>query len=97
MSLERVDRLVHERDAIREKQDALHPIAAHEQLAERNHRARLAGAGRHDDQSLALAVALECFRHAADRTSLVMPLDDRSVDGRACKDFARAATLYEQL
>ncbi len=47
MTLERVHSLINERYAVGEEEHALGPVAAHEQIAERDYRARLAGAGRH--------------------------------------------------
>ena len=77
MPLEGVHRLVHQRDAVGEKQHALDPVAAHQQIAQRDHRARLAGAGRHYEQRLALVVVLERLGNAADGARLVVALDDR--------------------
>ena len=75
--LERVDRLVHQRHAVGEEQHALDPVAPHQQIAQRDDRARLARAGRHDDERLALAVLLERLADAADGARLVVALDDR--------------------
>ena len=76
--LEGVDGLIHQSDAVGEEQHALRPVAAHQQIAQRDDRARLARAGRHDDQRLALVVALKRFADPADRARLVVPLDDRA-------------------
>lgn len=56
--LEGVHRLVHQRHAVGEEKHALHPVAAHEQIGQRDHRARLARAGGHHHQRLAILVFL---------------------------------------
>ena len=66
--LERVDRLVHQRGAVGEEQDPLGPVGPDQQVRQRDHRAGLAGAGRHDDQRLAGVVDLERLGDPADRT-----------------------------
>jgi hypothetical protein len=48
------------------------PVAAHQQVGQRDHRARLAGAGRHHEQRLAVVVALEGLGDAADGPRLVV-------------------------
>ncbi|KFB70333.1 MAG: hypothetical protein AW09_004582 [Candidatus Accumulibacter phosphatis] len=76
MALEGIHRLVHECHAVGEEQHALDAVAAHQQIAQRDHRARLAGAGRLHQQGLAVMVALEGFGDAADAAPLVIALDD---------------------
>ena len=83
MRLERADRLIDQRDTVGEEEDALRPVAAHQQVDQRDDRAGLAGARRHDQQRLALVVLLEGLADPADRARLVVPLDDRAVDLRA--------------
>ena len=80
MRLEGAGRLVHQRDAVGEEQHALHPAGAHQEIDQRDHRARLAGAGRHHQQRLALAILLEAPRDRADGALLIGPLDDLAVD-----------------
>ena len=80
MTLEGVHRLAHERHTIGQEQDALRPIGPHQQIGERDHRPRLAGAGRHHQQRLALVVLFDGLRDSADRAGLIEALDDRSVD-----------------
>ena len=77
---ERIHRLVHERHAIGEKQHALGPVTTHQQVGERDHRARLAGAGGHDQQRLAVVILLEGLGDAADAAGLIETLDDRRID-----------------
>lgn len=50
MALEGVHRLVDQRDAIRQEQHPLRPVAAHEEIGQRDDRARLPRAGRHGDE-----------------------------------------------
>jgi len=95
--VEGVHRLVHERHPIGEKQNALRPVAAHQQVGERDHRACLAGAGGHHEQRFAIVVALERFADAAYRSHLVMALDDRAVDLRIGEALAGGATLDQEL
>ena len=65
MRLEGAGRLVHQRHAVGEEQHALDPAGAHQEIDQRDHGAGLAGAGRHDQQRLALAVLLEAPRDIA--------------------------------
>ena len=97
MRLEGAGRLVHQRDAVGEEQHALHPAGAHQQVDQRDHRARLAGAGRHDQQRLALAVLLEMLGDRADGAVLVGPLDDLAVDRSPSQLLAAGAALDQQL
>ncbi len=65
MGLEGIGRLVDQRHAVGQEQDPLDPVAAHQQVAQGNHGARLAGAGGHHQQGLAVVVALEGFGHGS--------------------------------
>jgi hypothetical protein len=96
-ALERVHRLVDERHAVGEEEHALRPVAAHEEIAERDHRARLAGARGHHEQRLAVVVAHEGLGDAADRAHLVVALDDRRADRRRGERAARLAPLDHEL
>ena len=81
--LERVDRLVHQRDAVGQEQHALDPVGAHQQVDQRDHRAGLA---RRRWPSPAAPCAAGRPRSASpiapDRARLVVALDDRRVDHR---------------
>ena len=71
MGLEGADRLIDECDAVGEEENALGPVAAHEQVGQGDDRARLASAGGHDEQGLAVVVRLEGLAYPADRPCLV--------------------------
>ena len=66
MPLEGVDGLVDKGDAVGQKQHTLDPVAPHQQVAQRDDRAGLARAGRHDDQRLPLVVLSNASPNAAD-------------------------------
>lgn len=89
--------LIHERDAIGEEQHALDPVAAHQQIAERDYRARLSGASGHHHQCLAVMVTLESFCDASDGTGLVVAFDDGEIDLSFRKALARGAPLDGEL
>jgi hypothetical protein len=74
MHFEGSDGLIDESDAVREKENALGPVAAHQQVAERNDSARFAGAGGHDEESAAVVVLFEGFTDAANGAGLVVTL-----------------------
>ena len=76
VALEGVHRLVNQCHAVGKEQHALCPIAAHQQIAQRDDRARLARAGGHHHQRLAVVVALERLGDAPDAARLVVALDD---------------------
>ena len=103
-SLEGVDRLVHQRDAIRKKEDPPRPIGAHQEIAQRNHRSRLARACRHDEQRAAQMVLLKGLGDATDGARLVETLDNLGVDvdraqrlqGRAAADRKLQLVLAEE-
>ena len=97
VALEGVHRLVHQRHAVGQEQHALDPVAAHQQVAERDHRARLARAGGHHQQRLAVVVALEGLGDAPDAARLVVALDDGRVDLARGQRLARAAPLDRKL
>ena len=80
MTLEGIDRLIHQRHPVGEEEHALGPVAAHEQVGERDHRACLASTRRHHEQRLAVVVALEGLGDAADGAGLVVALDDLRTD-----------------
>jgi hypothetical protein len=69
MRLEGVDRLVDQRHAVREKQHALGPVALHEQVAERDDRARLAGARGHDNKRFPVVRASQKLTWNSSRTA----------------------------
>jgi hypothetical protein len=50
---------------------------AHQHVDQRDHRARLAGAGGHHEQRLALPIVIERLANPADRPVLVVALNDR--------------------
>ncbi len=97
MVLEGVHRLVHQRYAVGQKQHTLGPVAAHQQVGERNYRARLAGAGGHHHQRLAVVVALEGLGDAPDAARLVIALDDGRADLAFRQRLARGAALDREL
>ena len=76
VALEGIDRLIHQRHPVGEEEHALGPVAAHEQVGERDHRACLASTRGHHEQRLAVVVALEGLGDAADGAGLVVALDD---------------------
>jgi hypothetical protein len=82
MRLEGIHRLIHQRHAIREEQDALRPVAAHQQVAQRDHRPRLPVARRHHHQRLAVCVLLKCLADPPDGSLLIVALDDLPIDFR---------------
>ena len=88
MRLEGFYRLIDERNAVGEEKNALYPIAAHQKIGKGDDGARLAGAGRHHDQSLAVIVLLESLANPADRAVLVVTLDDLAVDFRVLQRTA---------
>ena len=89
VGLERIDRLVDQRNTVGQEQHPLRPVAAHQQVDKRDHGAGLSGAGRHDQQRLALAVVLEGLGDAADRRRLVVAFDDRPSISSAASDLRR--------
>ena len=93
MGLESPRRLVHEADAVGKEQDALHPAGAHHQVDQRDDRARLARAGRHDEQALALVVFLEALGQRPDRPLLIRPANDLAVDGLAAEHLPAGPSL----
>jgi hypothetical protein len=94
---ERVLGLTHQGDAVGEEQHPLHPVLAHEQLGQRDHRPRLARAGRHHQQRLALVLHLERLGHRSDGALLVVALHDRPIDGGILQRPSGGAPLDEQL
>ena len=97
MRFEDIGRLAHQRHTVGQKQNALGPVSTLQQVHQRDHRARLARAGSHYYQGLALAVALKGFANAANGAQLVMALHDIGVDGHARQRLGRAAALHQQL
>src|SRR5664280_1991365 len=89
MSLERSDCLIHERNTIRKKQDALCPVAAHEEVGERDDRPGLPCPSRHHEKSLPFEVVLECLPNPSDGSCLVVPLHDGVVD-LGCSEWLTA-------
>ena len=76
MVLKGIHRLTDQRHAVGKEQDPLGPVAAHQHVGQRNDGARLAGAGGHHHQGLALVIHLEGFADAADGAGLVVAFDD---------------------
>jgi len=95
--LEGVHCLVDQRHAVRQEQHALRPVAAHQQVGQRDHRAGLARARGHHQQRLAVVVALEGLGDAPDAARLIEALDDCRVDIGAGQRLATAAALDQQL
>ncbi len=96
MPFEGVYRLGHQRHAIGKKEHALGPIAAHQQIAERDDGACFAGPGRHHHQRLAIMVPLEDLADPANGADLIRALDDRSIDLRVRQLLAARAPLDHQ-
>src|SRR5207249_4521066 len=96
MLLEGVDGLVHESDAVRQKQHALDPVAPHQQIAEGNDRTGLPRTGRHHDQGFPLAVTLERFGDVTNGAVLIVAFYDDAVDRCIGQWLPRRASLYEQ-
>ena len=97
MLLERVQRLVHQRDAIGEKENALRPVAPHQKIAQRDDHSRLARARRHHEERFAGVVRFERLAHASNGARLIVPLDDCLADFRVGQLPARRSPLDEQL
>ena len=95
--LECVDCLLHQRDPVGQEQDALGPVAAHQQVGQRDDRARLAAAGGHHQQRLALIVRFKGGTDTAHGPVLVIAFDDGGVDDGFGQLFAAAAALNQQL
>ena len=76
MALECVDSLRHERDAVDEKENSLHPVSTHEDVRERDYRTRLAGASSHDQQRASVVVLFKGLAYSPDRPCLVVTLAD---------------------
>ena len=66
----------------------MRPVGPHQQVAQRDHRAGLARAGRHDQQRLALPVAFERLADATDGALLIEPLDDGGIDRVVGQSFS---------
>ena len=96
MTLEGIDRLIHRRHPVGEKEHALGPVAAHEQVGERDHCACLASTRRHHEQRLAIVVALEGLGDAADGAGLVVALDNLRTDWRLRQRAPRLPPLDQQ-
>ena len=97
VTLEGIDRLIHQRHPVGEEEHALGPVAAHEQVGERDHRACLASTRRHHEQRLAVVVALEGFGDAADGPGLVVAVDDLRTDRGLRQRAPRLPPLDQQL
>ena len=97
MALEGIDRLIHQRHPVGEEEHALGPVAAHEQVGERDHRACLASTRRHHEQRLAVVVALEGLGDAADGAGLVVALDDLRTNRGLRQRAPRLPPLDHQL
>src|SRR6058998_21443 len=97
MLLERPDRLIDQRDAVREEECALDPVAAHQEIAERDDCARLPCTSGHDEKHLSLVIALEGLADPANGPRLIEPLDDPLIDRRGRERFPRRAALHQEL
>jgi hypothetical protein len=97
MRLESAGRLVHQRDAVGQKQHALDPARAHQEIDQRDHGPCLAGASRHHQERLALAVLLEMPGNRADRAVLIGALHDPTVDRFGGQRFAAGPALDQKL
>jgi hypothetical protein len=96
VALEGVHRLGDEGDAVGQEKHAFDPVAAHEQVAEGDHRACLTRARRHHQQRLAVVVALEGLDHTTDGARLVMTLDDLQIDRGFSQRPTRRPALDQQ-
>ena len=76
---------------------SLGPVAAHQHVGQGDYGARLAAAGGHHQQGLALVVYLKGFANAAHGTVLVVALDDVGVDNRIGQLLATGTALNQQL
>src|SRR5690348_14054106 len=97
MALEGVHRLIDKRDAIRQEQDTLDPITTYEKVAEGNHCPRLARSRGHHEQRLAIVVALERLRDAANGAGLVVPLHDGGADRSSRQWLTSCPALNQKL
>ena len=97
MRLEGIHRLIHQRHAIREEQDAFRPVAAHQQIAQRDHCPRLSGARRHHHQRLAVSILFKCLADPPDGSLLIVALDDLPIDFRIGQLLAALPPLDHQL
>ena len=96
MPLEGIDRLVHQRHPVRQEEDALGPVAAHQQVAQRDHRAGLARTRRHHQQRLAVMVVFKGLGNPADAACLVEPANDGRIDLGLSQRFPAVAAMDEQ-
>ena len=97
VGLEGVDGLVHQCHAVGQKQHALGPACAHQQIHQRNHRAGFARARGHHHQGLAVLVALKGLQHAANGALLVVALHNARRNRQVGQRLARGAALVHQL
>ncbi len=88
--------LINQRHAVGKKQYPLGPVAAHQHIGQCDHGARLAGAGGHYHQRLALVIHLEGFAYAAHGAGLVVAFDDVGVDNGIRQLLAAGAALNQQ-
>ena len=96
MHLESFHRLIDQGHAVGQEQNALHPISAHQHVDQRNHGARLPGAGGHFHQGAAAVFLFKRFRDAANGAVLVVALHNGVVDLHRGQQAARPAALYGQ-
>ena len=96
VGLEGADGLVHQGDAIGEEQHALGPVAAHQQIDQRDHGAGFAGAGCHHHQGAALVLGFEGFGDAADGAVLIDALDDIGIRRGIGEGAAAGAALDQE-
>ena len=85
--------LIDEGITVGEEENVLRLIGPQEHVDQGHRRARLAGAGGHDEECAAL-VGGEGFGHATNRFVLVRAVDDRAVDGSG---FERKSVLPEEV
>ena len=85
MLLERRRRLGHQFLPVGQEQDALDPSGPLQYVRQRDGGPRLAGAGGHDQERLALVVSVETLPDLADGPALVVPLDDLVVNQHAAQ------------
>src|SRR5438876_2118727 len=97
MLLERIERLIHQRNTIREKENALCPIASHQQIAQGDYRSCFASAGSHYQERFSRVVAFESFAYPTNRAGLLVTLDDRLADLCFGQLLTRCLSLDEQL
>ena len=89
--------LIYQRYSIRQEQNPLDPVAAHEEFTESNDNPGLAGPRGHDQQGFAFAVNFQRLADPADGSLLVVPFHNRAVDLSRCQGLTGCSPLDQKL